>query len=60
MRGANGLLIIVIGLLILWAVVNGAGPCLGGALACLTKGVTPAARATTTTVPTSASQPVHP
>ena len=56
MRGGNGILVIVIGLMILWAVVNGAGPCLGGAFACLTKG---GARAATTTTPASASQPVH-
>jgi hypothetical protein len=34
-RGGGGILVLIIGLLVLWAAINGAGPCLGGAFACL-------------------------
>lgn len=53
MKGANGILLIAIGLLIIWAIVKGAGPCLGGALNCLF-GAT-SATATTTKTPTITS-----
>jgi len=44
MRGANGILLIAIGVLVIWAIVAGAGPCLGGALQCFVggKAATPA------------------
>ena len=35
MNSGNGMLLVIIGLVILWAVISGGGPCFGGFVNCL-------------------------